>query len=183
MPIAVPVPERRAQAEGKLPAEGQPPREQRDRGARREKRTRERPPPSGEAPPPEGSQAPVESRQAPSVALESGGPPTQEQSMGGPPGVHRRGSRRGGAQRGERFGGHGTPGIEAEGASKAVDAPPGTEHLYTSDSQTGCKCADCDTSIVFICRLLAKRIASLLFEQQKAWLRHYLERAEGICIR
>ena len=131
VPIAVPVPERRAQAEGRPSGEGPPQqREQRERGergARREKRTRDRPPQSGETAPHEGSQAPAESRQAPRATAEAGGPPPQEQSGGGPPGAHRRGSRRGGGgQRGERPGGQGPPNAEAEGASKAVDAPPGT---------------------------------------------------------
>ncbi len=76
MPIAVPVPERRAQAEGRPSGEGPPQqRERGERGARREKRTRDRPPQSGEAAPPEGSQAPAESRQAPRAAAEAGGPP------------------------------------------------------------------------------------------------------------
>ncbi|CAL5220629.1 g2672 [Coccomyxa viridis] len=125
VPIAVPVPERRAQAEGRPSGEG-PPQQREQRGARREKRTRDRPPQSGEAAPPEGSQAPAESRQAPPAAAEAGGFPPQEQTGGGPPGAHRRGSRRGGGgQRGERSGGQGPPGVDSEGASKAVDAPPG----------------------------------------------------------
>ena len=126
MPIAVPVPERRAQAEGRPSSEGQPPqRERGERGNRREKWTRERQPVTSEAAPPEGSQDPAESRQATRAAADLGGPPPQEQSVGGLPGVHRRGSRRGGAPRGERSGGQGTPATEAEGASKPVDAPPG----------------------------------------------------------
>ncbi len=179
MPIAVPVPERRAQAEGRPSGEGPPQqREQRERGergergARREKRTRDRPPQSGEAPPPEGSQAPVESRQAPRAAAEAGGPTPQELSAGGPSGAHRRGSRRGGGgQRGERSGGQGMPATEAEGASKAVDAPPGTPPLQTAylpercplmaDIHLLCPACSCTMSGLPCCLSAALHVASL----------------------
>ena len=124
VPIAVPVPERRVQrAEG---AEGRPPAETRplqheQRGPRREKRSRDRPPPSGVA-------APVESSQVPLAAAESETPPPEglEQSMAGPPGVNRRGSRRGMGQRNERSAGQGTQAREAQAVTETVDAPPGT---------------------------------------------------------
>ena len=131
VPIAVPVPERRAQraegAEGRPPAEARPLQHE-QRGPRREKRSRDRPPPSGVAAPVEGSQAPVGSSQVPLAAAESETSPPQglEQSVAGPPGVNRRGSRRGTGQRNERSAGQGTQARGAHVVTEAVDAPPGT---------------------------------------------------------
>ena len=128
MPIAVPMPEKKAAAEGRPQHEGQGP--QRERAGHREKRGRERgAPASGDATPKEPKQAPSGAQHAAPQAPDAGLASSQgaEQRAAGPPGVNRRGTRSGRTQpglRGERPAGQGVQGKEAS-VAEAVDAPPG----------------------------------------------------------
>lgn len=130
MPIALPQPDaRRGQAEGRQPPlDGPLPseREQRERGARREKRMRDRPPASADAAPSDAAQDAGESRQSEQAAAAAAG-------GSGLPGANRRGGRgeRQRPPRGERPGGS----ANQEAAPQAVDAPPGMCYLLTDISR------------------------------------------------
>ena len=125
MPIALPQPDaRRGQAEGRQPPQEGPPLPQREQGARREKRTRDRPPAPADAVRSDAVQDVGESRQSEQAAAAGGS---------GLPGAHRQGGRgeRQRAPRGERPGGS----ANQEAAPEAVDAPPGVCCLLTDFSR------------------------------------------------
>lgn len=127
MPIALPQPDaRRGQVEGRQPPQEGPPLPQRERGARREKRTSDRPPASADAVCSDAVQDAGESRQSEQAAPAAAG-------GSGLPGAHRRGGRgeRQRAPRGERPGGS----ANQEAAPEAVDAPPGMCCLFTDFSR------------------------------------------------
>ena len=128
MPIAVPMPDKKAAAEGRPQQEGQGPL--RERAGPREKRGRERGAPApGDATPRAPNQAPISAQHAGPAAADAGlaGAQAAEQRAAGPPGVNRRGARSGRTQpgpRGEHPAGQGVQSKEAS-VAEAVDAPPG----------------------------------------------------------
>ena len=138
MPIAVPMPDKKAAAEGRPQQEGQGP--QRERGGPREKRGRERGAlAAGEATPKEPNQAPISAQHASPLAADAGlaGAQGAEQRSAGPPGVNRRGARSGRTQPGPRGERPAAQGVQSKEASvaEAVDAPPGM--LSSSGSPAG----------------------------------------------
>ena len=127
MPIAVPMPDKRAAAEGRAQHEGQGP--QRERAGHREKRGRERGAPApGDAAPREPDQGPLGAQHAGPQAADAAlaGAQGAEQRAAATPGVNRRGARSGRTQpglRGERPAGQGVQSKEAS-VAEAADAPP-----------------------------------------------------------